>query len=303
MFCKRRHTHIRRRGIAARNLPTLIAAVVIALVVGGSAYAAGKISGSSIENNSIPAGKLTKAARSQLSQAGPQGPAGPTGPTGPTGSAGARGETGAKGDTGATGDTGAKGDTGDRGEKGEPGDKGERGEKGEKGDKGEKGERGEKGEKGDTGPTEHNYGVANTFVNSVAPGAPLYTSTIPPDHNNGTTASGTTVIACSAGEAPCKLTVRGVIRSDNPAFEGQAGGGLIITNASTGALVAVGQTPTSVEFPGTNVAPVETVTLRSLEPVSVTTGSEIPLTWVVGTGELAAGNYILHGTIEFFNFI
>lgn len=259
MLGKSLHTHVRRRGIAARNLPTLIVAVVVALVVGGSAYAAGKISGSSIENNSIPANKLTKAARSQLSKAGPQGPAGP------------RGETGAKGDTGV------KGDTGDRGEKGE------------------------RGERGPAGPTEHNYGVASTFVNGVAT-SPLWTPTIPPDANNAATASGTTVVVCGAGEAPCKLTVRAVIRSDDPTFVGQGGGGMVVTNASTGALVMAGQTPKNPAFHETSVVSVVTEPLDSLEPSTGTSGSEIPLTWAVGNGELAAGNYILHGTIEFFNF-
>jgi hypothetical protein len=66
----------------------------VALVVGGSAYAAGKINGRSIKANSIPLGKLTKQARERLAQAGPAGPVGPAGRRGPEGPAGERGPVG-----------------------------------------------------------------------------------------------------------------------------------------------------------------------------------------------------------------
>jgi hypothetical protein len=259
---KKLHTDVRRRGFAARHWQTFLVAAIVALVVGGSAFAAGKINGSTIENNSIPATKLTKAARSQLASAGPQGPTGPTGP---------RGERGEKGDTGTKGDTG------------------------------ERGERGEKGDTGLTGPTEHNYGVAMTFVNTTAT-APLWTPTIPPDGNNSGTAAGTTVITCTPVAAPCKLTVRAVIRSDDPDFVGQGGGGMVVTDATTGALVAAGQTPKNPAFFETSTVSIATVPLASQAPTTVTSGSEIPITWAVGNGELAAGAYIVNGTIEFFNF-
>ena len=239
-----------------RNLLTLAVAALVALVVGGSAYAAGKIDGNSIKSGSIAAAKLTKGARAQLSEAGPQGPIGATGSRGEKGSTGSRGDTGAKGDTGAQGEVGA------------------------------------------TGPDEHNYGVVSTFLDGVQQ-PPLWTATIPPDGNNAAGASGTTVISCAVG--PCQLTVRGVIRSDVPGYTGQGGGGLVITNAANGQLVAAGQTEKNPAFHETSVVPVNTVSLESLAP-SALTGTEIPIKWVVGGAQLASGAYLLHGTIQFFDF-
>jgi len=239
-----------------RNLLTLAVAALVALVVGGSAYAAGKIDGNSIKSGSIAAAKLTKGARAQLSEAGPQGPIGATGSRGEKGSTGSRGDTGAKGDTGAQGEVGA------------------------------------------TGPDEHNYGVVSTFLDGVQQ-PPLWTATIPPDGNNAAGASGTTVISCAVG--PCQLTVRGVIRSDVPGYTGQGGGGLVITNAANGQLVAAGQTEKNPAFHETSVVPVNTVSLESPAPTSLT-GTEIPIKWVVGGAQLASGAYLLHGTIQFFDF-
>jgi hypothetical protein len=256
---KLRSKNDRSRGFLGRNLLTLAVAALVALVVGGSAYAAGKIDGNSIKSGSIAAAKLTKGARAQLSEAGPQGPIGATGPRGEKGSTGSRGETGAKGDTGA---------------------------------------RGEVGEVGATGPDEHNYGVVSTFLDGVQQ-PPLWTATIPPDGNNAAGASGTTVISCAVG--PCQLTVRGVIRSDDPGYTGQGGGGLVITNAANGQLVAAGQTEKNPAFHETSVVPVDTVSLESLAPSSLT-GTEIPIKWVVGGAQLASGAYLLHGTIQFFDF-
>lgn len=85
--------------IAGRNGRALVAAVVVALVVGGTAYATEQINGSAIKPNSIPLGKLTKAARAQLAQPGPQGPRGSEGPRGAEGIQGPRGETGPAGPT------------------------------------------------------------------------------------------------------------------------------------------------------------------------------------------------------------
>lgn len=243
-------------------------AALVALVVGGSAYAAGKIDGRSIESGSIGVGKLTKGARTQLAGAGAQGPIGATGPRGEMGSTGSRGGTGAKGDTGARGEVGAKGDTGAR------------------------------GEVGATGPDEHNYGVVSTFLDGVQQ-PPLWTPSIPADGNNAASASGTTVISCAVG--PCQLTVRGVIRSDDPGYTGQGGGGLVITNAANGQLVAAGQTAKNPAFHETSVVPVDTVSLESLAPSSLT-GTEIPIEWVVGGPLLASGAYLLSGTIQFFDF-
>ncbi|MFT3862975.1 MAG: hypothetical protein QM729_01795 [Solirubrobacterales bacterium] len=251
-----------KRGLLAGNWATVPVAVLVALVVGGSAYAAGKIDGSSIENGSIPLNKLTKSARAQISKAGARGRTGP---------AGAKGE------------------------------QGEVGPRGLEGPRGEVGPRGEEGPRGETGPTEHNYGVATTFVGGVRQ-SPIWTPTIPSDGNNAGTASGSTVIVCATDAAPCDIEVRGVVRSDDPTYEGQGGGGLVITDATSGKLVAAGQTPKNSAFFENNVVAVETVPLSSGEPTTATGGTEIPIEWAVGSGELAAGTYEIQGTIEFFHF-
>lgn len=213
-------------------------------MVGGSAYAAGKIDGRSIKANSIPFGKLTKQARERLTQAGPAGPVGPIGPGGPEGPT---------------------------------------------------------GERGPAGPTRHDYGVSALFVDGVKQ-PPLWTPTIPGDGNNAAVASGSTVLVCEAPAAPCELEVRAVVRSDDPAFAGEAGGGLVVTSAANGQLVAAGQTPKNPAFFENQVVPVETVPLSSGVPTTVSTGTEIPLDWAVGSGSLPAGTYVAQGTIEFFDF-
>lgn len=225
-------------------------AAIVALVVGGSAYAAGRIEGGSIKANSIPLGKLTKATRVQLLRADRVGPVGPIGPRGPQGARGQRGNT---------------------------------------------------GEAGPPGPTEHNYGVASLFVDG-AKEPPLWTPTIPPDGNNAAVASGSSVVVCESAAAPCALVVRGVVRSDDPAFAGEAGGGIVITSATDGHLVAAGQTPKNPAFFENGVVPVATVPLSSGVPTTVTTGTEIPIEWALGNGELAAGTYVVQGIVEFFDF-
>lgn len=245
-----------------RHWQTLVAAAIVALVVGGSAYAAGRIDGGSIRASSIPLGKLTKSARVRLLRAGGVGPAGPVGPRGPRGPQGQAGQKGA---------AGARGDTGPRGETGPP------------------------------GPTEHNYGVASLFVGDEKQ-PPLWTPTIPPDGNNAAVASGSSVVVCEPAAAPCALAVRGVVRSDDPAFEGQAGGGIVVTSAADGQLVAAGQTPKNPTFFENGVVAVATVPLSSGVPTTVSTGTEIPIEWALGNGELLAGSYIVQGVVEFFDF-
>jgi len=77
------------RGVKRLTHPaTVIAAAALFLALGGgaAAYASGLISGSQIENHSIPAKKLTKAAiKSLRGQRGPAGAKGATGPQGPGG--------------------------------------------------------------------------------------------------------------------------------------------------------------------------------------------------------------------------
>jgi hypothetical protein len=82
------------------SLAVSITALVVAM--GGTGYAATKLSGSSIKagtitgkqikTRSLPAGKLSAKAIAQLK--GTTGPAGPAGPTGPAGPAGAEGPHG-----------------------------------------------------------------------------------------------------------------------------------------------------------------------------------------------------------------
>lgn len=230
-------------------------------MVGGSAYAAGRIDGGSIKASSIPLGKLTKSARVRLLRAGGVGPAGPAGQRGPRGPQGLTGQKGA---------TGPRGDVGPRGETGPP------------------------------GPTEHNYGVASLFVDGEKQ-PPLWTPTIPPDGNNAAVASGSSVIVCEPAAAPCPLVVRGVVRSDDAAFEGEAGGGIVVTTAA-GQLVAAGQTPKNPAFFENGVVPVATVPLSSGVPTTVSTGTEIPIEWALGNGELVAGTYVVQGIVEFFDF-
>jgi hypothetical protein len=80
--------------------PALVISVIALFVAlgGGAAYASGLIPGSKIENHSIPAKKLTKAAVKSL-----HGMRGPAGPTGLTGASGAQGTTGATGPQGPGG--------------------------------------------------------------------------------------------------------------------------------------------------------------------------------------------------------
>lgn len=77
---------------------------VVALFValgGGAALAANAISGSLIENHSIPLNKMTRSAIHALH--GRRGPVGPTGPTGEQGPSGAEGPTGPTGERGPAG--------------------------------------------------------------------------------------------------------------------------------------------------------------------------------------------------------
>jgi hypothetical protein len=94
-----------------------VALVALMLSLGGSAVAedafmAAKklIAGKNIKKNSIPADRLTAAARKQLK--GVTGPVGPAGARGPEGPMGARGPEGPAGATGATGPQGIQGPPG-----------------------------------------------------------------------------------------------------------------------------------------------------------------------------------------------
>lgn len=96
--------------LSQRPSPALVAALVALFLVSGggaAAYASGLISGSQIENHSIAAKKLTRAAIKALSgQRGLSGPAGVTGPIGPVGPAGPSGPAGGMGPPGPQGPPG-----------------------------------------------------------------------------------------------------------------------------------------------------------------------------------------------------
>src|SRR5207302_9295892 len=83
-----------RRGRKMKS--ALIAALVSAIIGSGSAVAATRlINGNLIQNRSIPATKLTRAAVASLrGYTGPQGPQGAQGPAGPQGAPGAAGMNG-----------------------------------------------------------------------------------------------------------------------------------------------------------------------------------------------------------------
>jgi hypothetical protein len=256
------------------NARALVTGCVVALVVGGTAYAADRIDGGSIRAESIPLGKLTKDARQRVlaSDPGPQGPRGNRGP---------------------------------RGEKGERGERGERGQKGERGAQGPDGPQGSQGPRGETGPvgpTEHSYGVAALYLDGTAvPSSTNWTPTIPRDANNAASANGVIVVGCDPG--PCELTARGAVRSDDDSIKAQAGGGIVVTDAATGALAMAGQTPPNPSYFNNSVVAVETEPLSSAAPSSpANQGTLIPIDWQVGNGSLPAGTYVVEGTVQFFDF-
>ena len=151
----------------------VVSTICLFVLLGGSAYAATKITGAQVKNNSLTSadvrngslravdfkrGLLPYSAPGQPGSGpiGPQGPAGPQGERGLDGLPGGDGKVGpagAKGETGAKGDAGAKGDTGARGETGAKGDIGATGPKGAAGPAGPIGPVGPAGPKGDTGGT------------------------------------------------------------------------------------------------------------------------------------------------------
>lgn len=107
------------------NHATAVAYVALFVALGGTSWAALKITGRNVVDGTLETRDLSKKARAALKgaigpqgedgqqgQAGSQGQAGPQGQIGPQGAVGPQGQTGPKGDTGAKGDTGEKGDTG-----------------------------------------------------------------------------------------------------------------------------------------------------------------------------------------------
>jgi len=257
------------------NARVLVACVVVALMVGGTAYAAGRIDGRTIRAESIPLGKLTREARQRVlaRHTGPQGPRGPEGHRGPQGPHGAKGPQGPAGARGATGPAGPQGP---------------------------------QGPQGPAGPTEHSYGVTGLYSNGVfVPSGVNWSPTIPRDGNNGAEVNSGIGVLCSPG--PCDITLRAVARSDDPALQAQAGAGIIVS-AQSGEVVAAGQTPPSAKYRGTSVVDIETRPLSSFAPTRPgEEGTEVPLEWLTGNGlvsgeALPEGLYLVEGTTQFFSF-
>jgi hypothetical protein len=190
------------------------------------------------------------------------------------------------------GATGAQGPAGERGAKGATGPQGSQGPTGEKGPA---------GPAGVPGPTERNYGVATVFLDEEAVST-LWTPSIPTDHNNAANAAGSTVVDCTAAAAPCELSIRGVVRTDQPEFVGQGGATVVVTDAENGELVEAAR---SQEVPvyGKRVFLVPSVALQSSAPSSLTEGTELRLesAGVVPPPPLPEGTYVIQTGIEFFN--
>jgi hypothetical protein len=125
----------------------LISTLCLFIVLGGSAYAAAKITGKQVKNNSLTSadirnGTLRKVdfkraalpagvpGEGAAGPQGPQGPAGSQGPSGPQGENGPQGDRGSQGEQGPQGDHGLQGPAGPQGEKGPQGDRGPQGETG-----------------------------------------------------------------------------------------------------------------------------------------------------------------------------
>ncbi|HEX8648246.1 MAG TPA: hypothetical protein VF715_15235 [Thermoleophilaceae bacterium] len=92
-----------------------IACIALFAALGGTSYAAAKITGANVKDNSLTTkdirnkSLLAKDFKAGQLPAGPQGQQGPQGPTGQQGPQGATGQQGPKGDKGDKGDTGAPG--------------------------------------------------------------------------------------------------------------------------------------------------------------------------------------------------
>ena len=104
------------------------------------------------DKNGTTTANVSKGAKGDTGETGPQGPKGAKGDTGERGPQGIQGEAGPKGDKGDIGATGARGPKGETGDTGATGAQGPKGDKGDTGATGPTGPQGPKGDTGDTGP-------------------------------------------------------------------------------------------------------------------------------------------------------
>ena len=116
-----------------RALPRLSLGWVVLLVLalGGTATAAGLITGADVRNGSLTGADLRDGSVSMRDLRNPGALSGPTGPSGPMGLTGPQGIPGAAGETGPTGADGVTGPTGPTGLSGTPGATGPTGPAGE----------------------------------------------------------------------------------------------------------------------------------------------------------------------------
>lgn len=251
----------------------IVAIIALVAVLGGSAYAAAKITGKDIKNSTITTkdvkdGTLRSQDFSDEAKDSLRGANGPQGVTGATGSAGADGTDGEDGTDGVDGEDGTDGVDGEDGTDGVDGEDGQ-----------------------DVGPTE--FAVVRLYRNGTAV-ASSFSPDVPDDGNNAAQVAGSTVTACQGGD---EFSLEAAYRTDE-ADGGQAGGGLVITFAN-GDLVGGGQTAPNPNFPGTSVVEVDPVAKTSGEPIG---NNDDELVSVTLPGTVPAGQCVIEGTVQAFDF-
>jgi hypothetical protein len=134
---------------------TVLAYTALFLSLGGTGYAAAKVTGKDVRDGSLTAAEIKDGSlRARDFRAGdlPAGPQGPSGPAGAKGDAGPAGPPGPAGPIGIAGPAGPKGDVGPPGPLGPAGPKGDTGLAGPPGTQGPKGDTGPAGPVGPEGP-------------------------------------------------------------------------------------------------------------------------------------------------------
>jgi hypothetical protein len=133
----------------------VLAYTALFLSLGGTGYAAAKVTGKDVRDGSLTAAEIRDGSlRARDFRAGdlPAGPQGPAGADGPKGDAGPAGPAGPVGPIGIAGPNGPKGDAGPPGPIGPAGPKGDTGPPGPPGVQGPKGDTGPAGPAGPEGP-------------------------------------------------------------------------------------------------------------------------------------------------------
>jgi hypothetical protein len=219
---------------------TALAYVALFLSLGGTGYAAAKVTGRDVRDGSLTAAEIKDGSlRARDFRAGdlPAGPQGPAGPDGPKGDAGSAGPAGPAGPIGVAGPTGPKGDTGPAGPAGPAGPKGDTGAPGPAGGTGPKGDAGPVGPAGPEGPAGTAQSVA-AYAEVNADG------TVVPGSTGGW--SGVTVARNAAGNyciGGLGFTPRSVVASGR----GDASEFTIVTTALARAGLPLSDCPVSAQ--------------------------------------------------------